>query len=89
MPQDKLNERGSKQLNLPKNKGIFVLSDLELNELGLSDKEQSLIKPYYTTNELKRYYSNPNNKYWIIYTKPDINKKIEEYPRIKKHLDQL
>ena len=89
MPQDKLNERGSKQLNLPKNKGIFVLSDLELNELGLSDKEQSLIKPYYTTNELKRYYSNPNNKYWIIYTKPDINKKIEEYPRIKKHLDQF
>ena len=57
--------------------------------LNLNDEEYSLIKPYFTTNELFRFYSDSNNKYWIIYTKSDINNKINKYPNIKKHLDKF
>ncbi|MGK7899729.1 MAG: TaqI-like C-terminal specificity domain-containing protein, partial [Xenococcus sp. (in: cyanobacteria)] len=48
-----------------------------------------LIKPYYTTKELSRYYGESNNKHWIIYTDSSFRnpEKIKSYPTIKKHLD--
>ncbi len=56
--------------------GIFVLSDIEKSHLGLSEVEETeIIRPYFTTEELGRYYGNPNNKNWIIYTRSDINSK--------------
>jgi adenine-specific DNA-methyltransferase len=66
--------------------GIFVLSDNEKRSLGVTEKEQNLVKPYYTTEELGRYYGNPNNRFWIIYTDPAAVAGIDEYPRIKAHL---
>ena len=70
-------------------KGIFVLNDEELSQLNLNDNELGLIKPYYTTEELKRYYSSKDNKKWIIYTKSDIDNYITNYPNIKSHLDKF
>jgi len=69
--------------------GIFVLSKKELDDLNLGSFENMLIKPYYTTDELHRYYANPKNKYWIIYTGAEFKnpKSIEPYPNLKKHLD--
>jgi hypothetical protein len=48
--------------------GIFALTKSELSNLSLDSSEKKLIKPYYTTEELGRYFANPKNKYWIIYT---------------------
>ncbi|KZX11109.1 Eco57I restriction-modification methylase domain-containing protein [Methanobrevibacter curvatus] len=89
--QDFLNKRNAKKINMEKEvgAGIFVLSDDEKNKLNLNKKELSLIKPYYTTEELFRYYADIKNDYWLIYTKSDINKKISNYPNIKKHLDKF
>ena len=87
--QDFLNKRGAEKLNLPKGSGIFVVSEEEKNSLNLYDNELSLLKPYYTTIELNRYYTNPNNKFWVIYTKSDINKKIRVFPNIKQHFDKF
>lgn len=87
--QDKLNKKNSEKLNLPKNTGVFVITTEEKNSLNLTKKELKLIKPFYTTKQLKRYYYDENNTEWLIYTKKDINSKINEYPNIKKHLDKF
>lgn len=71
--------------------GIFVLSNDEKLRLSLSIKENSIIKPYFTTKELGSYYGNKENVYWIIYTDSSFKdpKKIEDYPNIKNHLDKF
>lgn len=71
--------------------GIFVLSNEEKQRLNLSDKENELIKPYFTTKELGKMYGNKNNNFWIIYTDSSFkgSQKINQYPKIKEHLDQF
>jgi adenine-specific DNA-methyltransferase len=77
--------------------GVFILSQKELDDLKLNKKEQELIKPYYTSKQLSRYYGNPKNTHWIIYTKSDIGKfdkktkkiLIDNYPILKSHLDKF
>jgi len=51
----------------------------------------TLIKPYYTTEQLSKYYGNRSNTHWIIYTDSKFKapKNIKPYPNIKKHLDQF
>ncbi|WP_300365408.1 N-6 DNA methylase [Brachyspira sp.] len=92
-PQDYLNEKNRSILggDFKVGDGIFVLTDEEKNALNLSKEELKLIKPAYTTEQIKRYYADSNNKEWVIYTDStfkDINK-IKKYPNIKKHLDKF
>ncbi len=59
--------------------------------MKFSKKEKEIIKPYFTTEQLQKYYGKSKNKYWIIYTKSDIGKldkktkkiPINDYPKIK------
>ncbi|MDI9358649.1 MAG: N-6 DNA methylase [Phycisphaerales bacterium] len=71
--------------------GIFALSHAELKKIKLTKKELTLIKPYYTTEQLSRYYVDTKNKYWIIYTTSEFKnpQSILPYPNIKKHLDRF
>lgn len=71
--------------------GIFVLSNDEKERIPFTKKELNLIKPSYTTKELFRWYANPRNKEWVIYTDSSFKdkKRIESYPNVKKHLDQF
>ena len=69
--------------------GIFILSDKEKANMDFYEKELELIKPYYTTNELHKYYGTANNQYWLIYTKSGINRNISKYPHIKDHLEKF
>jgi adenine-specific DNA-methyltransferase len=69
--------------------GIFILSNDEKRLLGVRGLERKIVKPYYTTEELVRYYGAPQNKLWIIYTTPEVTKHIVEYPNIKAHLDRF
>jgi len=66
--------------------GIFVLKPDEVENLKLSDKEIKIIKPFYTTNQMSRYYANSKNKSFIIYANNEVNKNIDKYPKIKEHL---
>ncbi len=74
-----------------KGDGIFGLSNIEKRDLNLSKEELKFVKPYYTTEELERYYANPKNKLWIIYTGSEFKnpKAIQPYPNLKKHLDRF
>ena len=87
--QDKVTLRHLTKLqNKEIGAGIFVLSNAELKQLELSKKEMELIKPYYTAKEINRYCVKKGENEWIIYTKSDINKYINDYPKVRKHLDQ-
>ena len=71
--------------------GIFVLSQKEKNQIPFTQKELDLIKPSYTTKELGRYYGNSTNQEWVIYTDSGFKneKRIENYPNIKTHLNRF
>ena len=49
-------------------KGIFVLSSEEKESLNLTTGEESLIKPFFSSDEIFRFYTSNKNKSWIIYT---------------------
>ena len=71
--------------------GIFVLSNHEKHTLNLTVDEESIIKPYFTTAQIQKWYVNSQNDEWIIYTDSKFKdaKNIRPYPNIKKHLDQF
>lgn len=92
-PQDFLNEKG--QALIPSHNigdGIFGLSQEELNNLHLSENEKSLIKPYYTTDQIHRYYTDEGkNSLWMIYTRSEFKNEclMNSYPNLKRHIDQF
>jgi adenine-specific DNA-methyltransferase len=92
-PQDFLNKKNQKRLgsNFIKGQGIFGLSNRELQSLHLSKNEMTLIKPYYTTDQIHRYYTDNKNVLWIIYTDSSFKKSdnMKKYPNLKKHLDKF
>ena len=96
-PQDFINKASSEKLNgsVSNGEGIFVLAQSEFESKKFLVKEKEIIKPYYTTDQLQKYYGSSENTHWIIYTKSDINKPdkktkkipLDNYPKIKQHLD--
>ena len=71
--------------------GIFGLTNAELQSLKLSKDEMNLIKPYYTTDQIHRYYSENKNILWLIYTDSSFKNpnSMNNYPNLKKHLDEF
>lgn len=92
-PQDFLNSKNQSALghNYYVGQGIFALSQQEKDELFLDEHELKLIKPFYTTEQIKQYYSNKNNQLWIIYTDSSFKKqsRMSNYPKLKAHLDKF
>ncbi|WP_299012271.1 N-6 DNA methylase [uncultured Polaribacter sp.] len=74
-----------------KNEGIFGLSNKEKNDLNLQANEIELVKPYFNSKQFQKYYTNPKNNLWIIYTDSSFKnpENIEPYPNIKEHLDRF
>ena len=69
--------------------GIFVLNPQEVSKLKLTQKEKVIIKPFYTTDQLFRYYGNPKNQFYVIYSDLNVRKNINQYPHIKEHIDKF
>ena len=71
--------------------GIFGLSNDELQLLDLTKNEMTLIRPYYTTEQIHRYYTDTKNILWIIYTDSSFKNpaSMRNYPNLKKHLDKF
>lgn len=87
-PQDRLNKKNQEKLgtDFELNEGIFLFKRSELENV---DIEKELLKPYYTTNELKKYYGNEKCNEWLIYTKSQIKNEISKYPKFKRHIDKF
>ena len=93
-PQDSVNDASQNILGNDFNigDGIFILRQKEKDQISFTQQELDLINPCYTTQELNRYYANPINRKWVIYTDSSFKKdekKIEDYPNIKTHLDKF
>jgi len=92
-PQDFLDKKGAAKLEdrFPIGSGIFCLSYDEKNKLNLTDNEKSIIKPYFSTEQIGRYYTIPSNSKWMIYTDSSFKRanSMDNYPHIKAHLDQF
>ncbi len=92
-PQDYLNKQGAKKLSnrYPIGTGIFGLDQTEKDLMTLNKNELKLIKPYFTTEQIHRYYTDPHNTQWLIYTDSSFKKKekMNAYPNIKEHLDKF
>ncbi|MFO8010521.1 MAG: N-6 DNA methylase, partial [Dehalococcoidia bacterium] len=67
--------------------GIFVLSQDELESLGLNDRERRIIKPLMKNSDIRRYYVNRRSPLFLIYTTRETD--IEEFPSIKAHLEKF
>ena len=92
-PQDSVNADSKKVLgnNYNVGDGVFVLNQNKKDSIPFTQKELDVLKPFFTTKELGHYYGNPANEHWVIYTDSSFKneKQIEDYPNIKKHLDQF
>ncbi|PRM99870.1 Eco57I restriction-modification methylase domain-containing protein [Aliarcobacter cryaerophilus] len=92
-PQDFLNKKSKEVLgkNFNIGDGVFVLSKKEIDLIKLNNNEVSLIKPFYTTNELEKYWGDKENKFWTIYTNSSFKNpnSLDNYPNIKNHLDKF
>ncbi|WP_066153276.1 Eco57I restriction-modification methylase domain-containing protein [Aliarcobacter cryaerophilus] len=92
-PQDFVNQTSKNILgdNFNVGDGIFNLSLEEYSSLNLSKEEKDLIKPFYTTNELGKYWGDKINNLWVIYTKSSFKNpnSLDNYPNIKNHLDKF
>lgn len=92
-PQDFLNKKNQSLLghNFHAGQGIFALSQHEKEVMLLNDSELSLIKPFYTTDQIKRYYSNQKNNIWAIYTDSSFKdpNSMNNYPNLRAHLDKF
>lgn len=92
-PQDFLNKKNQAILgdNFEVGDGIFNITQREYENLNLTAEEKKLVKPFYTTTELHRFYGTNKNRLWVIYTDSSFNnaEKIEPYPNLKEHLDKF
>lgn len=92
-PQDFLNKKNQAILgdDFELGNGIFNISQNEYENLNLTAEEKKLVKPFYTTTELHRFYGTNKNRLWVIYTDSSFNnaEKIEPYPNLKEHLDKF
>lgn len=92
-PQDFLNKKNQAILgdNFKVGDGIFNITQREYESLNLTAEEKKLVKPFYTTTELHRFYGTNKNRLWVIYTDSSFNnaEKIEPYPNLKEHLDKF
>lgn len=92
-PQDFLNKKNQAILGdgFEVGDGIFNLKQKEYEDLKLTSEEKKLVKPFYTTTELNRFYGTNKNRLWVIYTDSSYKKSetIEPYPNLKQHLDKF
>lgn len=90
-PQDFLNNANRKKLGegFSVGQGIFAFTTEEKQKINMNENEKKLIKPYFTPEQLKPYYTEPNNKYWLIYTGVEYKyeNSFDDLPNLKAHID--
>src|SRR5690554_1226985 len=91
-PQDFLNKKNQAILGeeFEVGDGIFNLSQKEYENLNMTSKEKELVKPFFTTSELGRFYGTNKNRFWVIYTDSSFKspENIKPYPNLKQHIDK-
>lgn len=91
--QDFLNKKGKAILGdkAEVDDGIFVLSKMEVERMKLLSNELQLLKPYFTSRQLHRYWMDKVTDLSVIYTDSTFKnpKRIEAFPNLKEHFDKF
>ena len=69
--------------------GVFVLTNDEVAQLGLSKKEQSLLRPYYVTRSLGRFQLPQEPTHRLLYLTPQTCPDLDSLPLIARHLERV
>ena len=69
-----------------KGKGVFVLTNNEVELMQFKDNEISLLKKFYKNSDVKRYIANNSHELNLLYLTRDLD--LEDYPNIKTHIDK-
>jgi hypothetical protein len=91
-PQDFLNKKNQAILGHHQvGDGIFGLTQEEKENLNLLPCENKLVRPYYTSDQITRFYTSPKNQLWLIYTDSSFKNpsSMNQYPNLKRHLDSF
>ena len=92
-PQDFCNKKSAAILGNAalQGSGIFNITTEEYESLQLLPEEKTLVKPFYTSTELRWYFGNAKNTLWVIYTDSQFKNKaaMKPYPHLKAHLDRF
>lgn len=91
-PQDFLNKKAVEKLGrYHVGDAVFAFTTAQMNALGIPESEMGLIKPYYTSSQIGRYYVSPNNDLWMVYTDSSYKNphSLDSFPVLKKHLDRF
>jgi adenine-specific DNA-methyltransferase len=67
-------------------RGVFVLTRAEVESLGLSARERSLLRPYYALSTVERFQLAPEPTHWLLYLTKQTASTLDELPRIASHL---
>lgn len=91
--QDYLNKKGAEILGEASvvGSGIFNLSHREYTNLRLNAAERALVRPFYTTEQLGRYFGNDKHDAWVIYTDSSYKDAaaMSGLPNLRAHLDSF
>lgn len=74
-------------LNFQKNKGIFVLSQKELDELNLTEAEKKYVKPVYKNSAISKYSIEYSDNLYVLYVTKEA--RLLDIPNIINHLQQF
>ncbi|MFN0056636.1 MAG: Eco57I restriction-modification methylase domain-containing protein [Planctomycetales bacterium] len=69
--------------------GVFVLRDDELARLALSDRERSLLRPYFATNAMGRYQAPQTTDRHVLYLTRATAPTLEGMPHLAAHLERF
>ena len=75
------------KFNIKAGDGIFLLTEDEKNNLGLSPKELEIVKPTYKNSDICPYFVDIKQSLYFIYTRKDTQ--IDLYPKIRNHLEKF
>lgn len=92
VPQTELNKKGQAKLgdSFVVGQGIFVLSALEMAGMHLTEREKKVLKPLVQAENIANYSIDMNTvDRWIIYGDESFRKNIDNYPNLKKHIEQF
>jgi adenine-specific DNA-methyltransferase len=73
--------------------GIFVLSENEIRKLNLTEREKTILKPWFKNSDIFRFYTKTTTNEYVLYldgnySENDIPNIIEHLSRFKKNLQE-
>ncbi|MBR5466082.1 MAG: Eco57I restriction-modification methylase domain-containing protein [Bacteroidaceae bacterium] len=77
-------------IDLPKNSGIFILTEKEKKALNLNETELDLLLPWFKNSDIQKYTSKQKNELWLIDLSYPAHENLDQakYPNIYKHILQ-